>query len=201
MRWLFIVLAFFAVVIIGISVYLQPNDLIPCGTQPDASGDCRKADAVVVVSGGDTDARTEAGVHLYQNGWADTIIFSGAAQDKTGPSNARAMKRQAIQSGVPESNIFIEEDSVNTQQNAEKTRKILSDNNIKRVLLVTSGYHQRRAYLEFQHMSEGTIEVLNRPVEQDHDWGWYWWLTPRGWWLAGGELVKIGAFYSGVQSR
>lgn len=195
MKWLIGIGAFVVVFITLVSVYLQPNSFLNCETAPNAT--CGKADAIVVVSGGDTQARTAAGIDLYKNGWADTIIFSGAAQDKSGPSNAEAMERQATSAGVPETAIVIDKDAESTTQNAENTKTILEKRGYKDVILVTSGYHQRRASLEFKKQSEN-IAIRNHPVIQDDDWGWLWWLTPRGWWLSGGELVKIIAFYLGV---
>ena len=40
---------FAAIVVFGLSVYLSPNDLEKCNAPGD--GDCRMADAVIVVSG------------------------------------------------------------------------------------------------------------------------------------------------------
>jgi len=198
-KWLFIIPAGLAILIIGLSIYLQPNDFIGCGKQPVASTDCDKADAIVVVSGGDTKARTAAGISLYKRGWADYLVLSGAALDKSGPSNAAAMKFQAEEAGVPSYAILVDEEAMNTQQNAENTQSIFKDRNFHDVILVTSGYHQRRASLEFNKDADGTI-IRNYPVISDEDWNWYWWLTPRGWWLAGGEVVKIVAFHLGASS-
>lgn len=177
-------------VIVGLSVYLQPNDFIGCDETPAQSGECAPADAIVVVSGGDTSARTAAGIDLYRRGWADTLIFSGAALDTTGPSNAAAMRAQALESGVPAEAIQVDETSRTTQENAENTQSIFAANDHHRVILVTSGYHQRRASLEFERRAEG-VTIMNYPVTHDSDWSAWWWLTPRGWWLAGGEMVKI----------
>lgn len=199
MRWLTIIAIVVIGFIVGTSVYLQPNDFMACGKQPVVDTACNKADAIVVVSGGDTEARTTAGITLYQQGWAHYLVFSGAAFDKSGPSNAATMMAQAQAAGVPNSAILIDEDAVNTQQNAENTQSIFQERNFTDVILVTSGYHQRRASLEFNKLADG-ITIRNYPVVQDDDWGWYWWLTPRGWWLAGGELVKIIAFYAGASS-
>ena len=195
MKWLFIIPGALAVFIIGISVYLQPNDFIGCSDKPiSGSTKCLKADAIVVVSGGDTSARTDEGIMLYENGWADAIIFSGAAQDKSGPSNAAAMRDRAIKAGIPETSIYIEEGSATTKENAVNTQTVFENNDFNTVILVTSGYHERRATLEFERESKGTT-VLNHPLLSDDDWSFWWWLTPRGWWLAGGELAKITAFY------
>ncbi len=197
MKGLLIFLAACVLFIVTVSVYLQPNSLAACSSKP-TDGACSKADAIVVVSGGDTAGRADEGIRLYQDGWADMIVFSGAAQDKSGPSNARAMRVQAIAAGIPEQSISIDEEAVNTQQNAENTQSILTDKGAQRVVLVTSGYHQRRAALEFQRSSNNAFTVLSKPLLSDKDWSGFWWATPRGWWLAGGELVKIVAFYTGA---
>jgi len=196
-KWFFIVPGILAALIIAISFYLQPNDFVGCADQPvSGSTKCVKADAIVVVSGGDTNARTDEGIKLFNNGWANAIVFSGAAQDKSGPSNAAAMRAHAIAEGVPASAIYVEEGSATTEENAVNTQTIFKDNEFETVILVTSGYHERRATLEFEKESEG-VEVLNHPLLIDDDWSVWWWLTPRGWWLAGGELAKIMAFYFG----
>lgn len=198
-KWLILAPLFVAAIIVAISIYLQPNNFLNCGQQPVAGTKCDKADAVVVVSGGDTQARTEAGINLYKAGWADYLVLSGAALDTTGLSNAAAMKLQAEQAGVPDEAILIDEYAMNTQQNAENVKSIFEQRNFKEVILVTSGYHQRRASLEFNKRADTTV-IRNHPLVSDKDWNWFWWTTPRGWWLAGGEIVKIIAFYLGVTS-
>jgi uncharacterized SAM-binding protein YcdF (DUF218 family) len=180
--------------IFGLSYYLQSNDLGKCETKPTNSTDCNGVDAIVAISGGDTDARAKHAIELYKNGWAKVLIFSGAAQDKTGPSNAAVMKKYAVDLGVPESDIRLDEYSENTKQNAENSQTIFTELSVKKVILVTSGYHQRRAGLEFSRRATD-IQVINSPVLKDKDWSILWWLTPKGWWLAVGELVKIGVFY------
>lgn len=152
-----------------------------------------------MVSGGDTQARTAAGIDLYKRGWASYLVMSGAAYDKESVSNAAAMKVQAEQAGVPPDAILLDEDAINTQQNAENSQLIFEERQFDDIILVTSGYHQRRASLEFNKLTEG-VAIRNYPVLSDQDWGWYWWVTPRGWWLAGGEVVKVIAFYIGVSS-
>lgn len=195
MRYLIISLVAVAALIIGLSIYLQPNDFIGCGEKPAGIyGQCSSADAIVVVSGGDTNARTDSGIALYKNGWADTLIFSGAAQDKSGPSNAEAMMRRALTAGVPANDILLDEYSETTQQNAANAQSIFSENNIEKIILTTSGYHQKRANLEFQRNTDN-VTVLNYPVTRGSDWSFWWWVTPRGWWLAGGEIVKIVIFH------
>ncbi len=180
-----------AAIIWGIGAYLYIDDLRSCGQAPTTSDACRSADAIVAVSGGDTLARADEAIKLYRNGWARYIVFSGAAADKSGPSNAQVMKRHAIASGVPAAAILIETMSETTEENAMNTTQILDQYHISSVILVTSVYHQRRATLEF-HKSAPKIFVRSHPVESDRQWqGGGWWLTPTGWNLAIQELGKI----------
>ncbi len=179
---------------IGLPQYLGPDDLSKCKEGP-AAGTCAAADAIVVVSGGDTNARVQEGVGLFKQGWSKQLIFSGAAADQTGLSNALAMKQYAMKLGVDESFISIEEFSRTTAENAANTALYIQQNNLSRIILVTSAYHQRRASLEFSRQVGDGVQVINHPVPTDRQWSSYWWLTPIGWWLAGGELVKIVLFY------
>jgi len=187
------------VVTIGLNIFLQPNDLSGCGVMVGTVSPCSKVDAIIAVSGGDTNARTDEAIKLYENGWSKELIFSGAAQDKSGPSNAAAMRTRALAAGVPDADISIEEYSATTKQNAENTQNIFTKQNLKTVILVTSGYHQRRASLEFNKRTTG-VTILNHPVANDKDWSAWWWLTPHGWWLALGEFFKILVFYVGISA-
>lgn len=196
-RSLVIVILAAVVAVMGLSWYLAPDDLKGCADKPSGEGMCRSVDAIVAVSGGDTNARTDEAIKLFQNGWSNTLIFSGAAQDKTGLSNAAAMRQRAIALGVPESVIYLDEYSETTRQNAENVQNIFMKRKIGHVILVTSGYHQRRASLEFNARTSN-VTIVNHPVPADKDWSAWWWLTPRGWWLAGGEMAKIIGFYLGA---
>lgn len=172
-------------------LYLGPDDLAGCPSLPEHSGRCQKADAIVAVSGGDTTARVDEAVRLYKDGWASILIFSGAALDKSGPSNAKAMLAHAVQSGVPAEAIMVEETSETTSENATNTARLVRDKEVKRIILVTSAYHQRRASLEFQRAFGAGVTVVNRPAANDKQWSRWWWLTPYGWWLGVSEVVKI----------
>lgn len=179
---------------IGLGIYLQPDDLRNCSETPSSNANCQTVDAIVVVSGGDTEARAKEAVVLYKNGWSNILIFSGAAQDKAGPSNAAVMKKIAIEAGAPESVILLDESSETTKENAQNTQKLFTEHHLKSIILITSGYHQRRASLEFNRYTED-VTILNHSTDSDENWSAWWWTTPQGWWLAVNEFVKIIAFY------
>ncbi|MEI6266451.1 MAG: YdcF family protein [bacterium] len=162
----------------GIALYLSPQNTLA------------KSDAIVVVSGGDTDARISEGVRLYEQGWSKKIIFSGAAAEGD-VSNALAMKHIAIDSGIPELAIMVEENSKTTLENARFTAQIIKKNNYKSIILVTSPYHQRRAYSLFRTELGDNFTIINHSAK-DTNW------SKRNWWdnnvarfLTFGEVSKL----------
>jgi len=179
----------FVLVLIGLHVFVSIDDLRGCSTAPD-SGNCAAADAIVVVSGGDTDARTDKAVELYKNGWAPLMIVSGAALDTSGPSNAEAMRAYAIDAGIPASAILIDESARDTNENASGAADLARVRGVSNIIVVTSPYHMARAKIIFAREFAGLGVVRGHPSEYDNNWPGNWWATPRGWWLVGGELVK-----------
>lgn len=180
--------AFLALIVWGITSYLSIDELKNCAVPDTFTAQCAPADAIVAVSGGDTPARTEEAIKLYLDGWAPLLVFSGAALDTTGPSNAEAMKRQAIAAGVPENAVLTDDQSMDTAENASRTFKLLADKD--RIILVTSPYHQHRASLEFEHVFGQGVEIVNHPTPTDRQWPETWYVTANGWWLAVSEVIK-----------
>ena len=91
----------------------------------------------------------------------------------------------------------MDESSETTRQNATEVKKIVDSRKIEDVILVTSGYHMRRAQLEFSAQFND-VKIRSHPVASDKNWSSLWWLTPWGWWLAMGELMRIGLFALGL---
>lgn len=178
----------FALLVWGVTSYLAVDDLVQCDTPTVLVAKCQPADAIVAISGGDTPARAEEAINLYKQGWAPKLVFSGAALDTSGPSNAAAMRKQALAAGVPDSAIVLEENSTDTLQNASSTYRLLAD--ARRIILVTSPYHQRRASIEFERIFGDSVAIVNHPTPNDRAWSGTWYLTPNGWWLALSEMAK-----------
>ena len=175
---------------VGLPLFLGPDDIVGC-SQPADEGKCAKVDAIITVSGGDTSARTMEAIRLHKTGWSDRLIFSGAAADKSGPSNAEVMMKLALKEGVSPTAVSIEKFSTNTAENAENTAELVRGMNLKRVMLVTSAYHQRRASIEFHKRLGSSVQIVNHPVANDNQWSSWWWMTPYGWVLGLGEVMKI----------
>lgn len=149
-----------------------------------------KSDVIVVISGGQTTTRAQKGIELFEQAYAPKIVFSGAAIDD-GPSNARQMKRQALEAGVTPSSIQIDEVSQNTYENAVRSKEILQNLGAKKIILVSSPYHLRRAKMTFEQVLGADYEVV--PVASfDNRWSKSaWWTTPFGVRITFSELFKV----------
>jgi uncharacterized SAM-binding protein YcdF (DUF218 family) len=86
---------------------------------------------------------------LYRAGKAPLILLSGGnvsfLSSSTAPPESAAGRDILEQWGIPRSAILIEGGSGSTRENAEFSHRILAEKGINRILLVTSGYHMRRA--------------------------------------------------------
>jgi uncharacterized SAM-binding protein YcdF (DUF218 family) len=172
---------------------LSIDDLKGCAGPDQTERMCQPADVIVAISGGDTDARAQEAIKLYQAGWAPKIIFSGAAEDKQGASNAAAMAQLASSARIPSDAILLDEVSINTADNASHVRELVQQSGFKRLILVTSPYHQRRASIEFQRRMGDITTIVNHPTATDRFWSGdaTWWTTPWGLWTGVSEIVKV----------
>ena len=132
----------------------------------------RPADAIVVFAGGVGESgkagggyqeRVKRATDLYREGLAPHVIFSSgyvyAFQE------AEIMKALAEANGIPDSAIVLEQRAANTYQNVVYSRDILRNRGWRRVLLVSSPFHMRRAILTW-HRAAPDIEVVAVPVQQ-----------------------------------
>ncbi len=116
-------------------------------------------------------------LRLYNKGKVDRIMIcgdSGSLHDD-GLDEAEQIKAYLVGIGVPEEDIIVEKKSKNTHENAEFAAEILKSGEYgDKFLLVTSGYHMRRALACFE------AEGLNcTPYSTDHFTGKRWFSLDR----------------------
>ena len=167
----------------GLGNWLNYEQMGACGSAPDNSENCKKADVIIAISGGDTTARAEKAINIYRQNFAKNIIFSGAAADPSSPSNAKVMYDLAVKKGVPQSAIKLDETSENTRQNSENVAKILKENGWTNAILVSENYHLRRAYTNFVGADAQANFRTTAAKNQI-----FWWAAPRGWILIISEI-------------
>jgi uncharacterized SAM-binding protein YcdF (DUF218 family) len=87
-------------------------------------------------------------LELYKAGTIKKIVISGGSASLRKPfiKEAEVVRNYLLKIGIPSDDIVVESESKNTYQNAVNTGKILSRYNENGPhLLITSGYHMRRA--------------------------------------------------------
>ncbi len=113
-----------------------------------------QADVMVVLGGGVTD-RPRYAAELFAAGEAPLVICSGEG-------DCESNRRLLVQGGVPLAAIQVECKSENTSENARFTIERLRKLGAKRIIIVTSWYHSRRALNCFEHYAPD-LTFYSRP--------------------------------------
>ena len=127
------------------------------------------ADAIVVLGAAAYDARpspvfTERirhGIELYERGYAGALVFTGGYGDGARFSESQVARTFAVRAGVPEQAILIETLSRTTYQNLARSRDLLSDHGLQRVIVVSDPLHMARALRLCRHLG---IDAVGSPT-------------------------------------
>ena len=177
-KWILSFFLFFLIFFL----FFSPFSLALMGKLLIKSDPLSKADIIIVLAG-EQGERVQYGVELYKQGYADKILFSGGSiVDFPGVEKitwAGLMKGYATLLGVPENAIILQDESKSTQEDALFSFRLLQNQNFYSVILVTSPYHSRLAYLIFKQIFK-YIEIHSAPVANS----WYdansWWKNFKG---------------------
>lgn len=89
--------------------------------------------------------RLDLAYDLYMEGYAPAVITTGAqGADETMPE-ADGMKQYLVGRGIPESAIWTDPASYNTQENLENAQAIMRAEGLETAIIVSSDYHLWRA--------------------------------------------------------
>jgi uncharacterized SAM-binding protein YcdF (DUF218 family) len=139
------------------------------------------SDAIVILGDDNYEGdRANRAAEVLRQGWAPRIIASGRYL-RPYASIAELEQRDLLERGVPASAIvLLQHRAENTREEGEAIGQFISARGWKRILVVTSNYHTRRArYILARVLPAGTVlRVLSAPdVEYDPDG---WWRTRQG---------------------
>lgn len=124
----------------------------------------KPVDVIIVLSGGED--RVEHGVRLYQQGYANKILFTGGGSQK--------MKEQAMSLGIKEDQILLEGKSRTTFENAKYSIEIIRAQGFQSAIIVTSPTHTRRANIIFSQFFKG-VDLTICSVPYDLSIADKWW--------------------------
>jgi uncharacterized SAM-binding protein YcdF (DUF218 family) len=170
--------------------------------------DMPSADAIVVLSGSATYVERAAwAAMLYRQGRAPVVILTNdgliGGWDHVADRNphfyelaAKELQRQ----GVPADKIQIAlESAAGTYQESLVLREYATTHKIKRLLVVTSAYHTRRALWSMRHACEGSgieVGIVSPPPGWQTPTGFTWWYHRWGWKVVAGEYVKMVYYWT-----
>ena len=143
--------------------------------RPKAMSVIPEADAIVLLGGavrgdthfsstGDLNQQVDRLTHalaLYKAGKAPRILLSGGSHPGN-RSEAEIMREHLEMMGIPRKALFMERESRDTHDNAVYSAILLKGKGMKRILLVTSGFHMRRAVPLFERQG---LEVIPAPTD------------------------------------
>lgn len=127
----------------------------------------QKSDCILVL--GSHDLRVaERGAELYLQSWAPLLVFSGGlgrlTQEMWSEPEADKFAKIALEMGVPEEAILIENKSTNTGENILFTQQLLQKENLapERFIVVQKPYMERRSFATFKkHWPEKELIVTS----------------------------------------
>jgi uncharacterized SAM-binding protein YcdF (DUF218 family) len=165
------------------------------------------ADAIVVLSGSSTYLeRADWAARLYREGRAPLIILTddklNSGWNGTEDRNpyfyelaATELRKQGVQA---ETIRLVSEPALGTYSESLNVREFATNHKLKRLLIVTSAYHSRRAFWSMRRACEGTgieIGVDGPPPGWQTPSAWTWWMDPFGWKVVAGEYVKMAYYW------
>jgi uncharacterized SAM-binding protein YcdF (DUF218 family) len=139
------------------------------------------SDAIVVLGddtyGGDRAARA---AELFKAGWAPRVVASGRFL-RPYASITDLEEHDLKNDGVPQQAIVrFQHHAENTKEEAQALRQLVLQQGWKRILLVTSNYHTRRArYICARTFPAGTVLRVVPANDSEYDPN-NWWKTRRG---------------------
>lgn len=105
--------------------------------------------------------RINHAVNLYQAGIVQYIIFTGGQAGNDRLAESEAGRNYAMEHGVPEEHIFIETASYNTCLNLTEAKRIMDENDMNEVLIVSDPLHMRRSMWLAERIG---IQALSSPT-------------------------------------
>lgn len=136
-----------------------------------------KTDAIVVLAGGR--GRVEEGIRLYRAGQAKKLFLIGVD-----PS----VKKRELYRGEGAGNVYLEQASRNTLENAIYARDLIMRHKVGSIKLITSRYHMKRSTILFRNALPGDVAIYPHPVDSGN--------VKEEWWNhAGSFKLLFSEFY------
>ena len=155
-----------------------------------------QADAIVVLGGAPIE-RAPVGAQLLRAGWAPQLVFTGEIPDERlmlyGISRTEASLGldAAMLDSANRGHVTLLEVGTSTQEEANAVRDFAVENSLRKVIIVTTEFHTRRAGKVFRKALEPAgVGVLVRAAPGRDYTAARWWESEAGMIMVNNECMK-----------
>jgi uncharacterized SAM-binding protein YcdF (DUF218 family) len=142
-----------------------------------------RGEVIVVLCGQDEEERAAVALELFSKKAGLMVVLSG--------HTAKTLAPKVFSLGVSPANIYIEDESTNTREQAVNIVRKAIEHDWRRILLVASPYHTVRAYLTFLKalMEAGKQRDIHLVIVPASQLSWFG--KPKGSDLTRAELLDV----------
>ena len=121
-----------------------------------------QADAIAVLTGGA--GRIELALRLLAEGHAGRLLVSGTGRGELADLLAAAGLGPTLAAQVAPAQVTLGRFARSTRGNAREIAEFVAANNVRSLIVVTSGYHMRRALIELRRTLPATVALFPAPL-------------------------------------
>ena len=160
-----------------------------CTREPERSD-------LILVFGSAKNLRINKAIDLYQKKFAPKIMTTGAAPHwkSSDISEGDRVAQYAINHGIPESDIIVENRSIATPDNVKRSIDMLEKMNWQphRIVMVTSEFNARRAHMDLYKFTPWEVQIYAVSPEPSEELNKHNWIkTERGRRIILNEYAKL----------
>ena len=157
----------------GLSVVLALVGLYQAVDRQAERDETRPADVIIVLGSqvradgepsNSLRSRTLRGIQLYQEGYAPQLFLTGGV-GRFPPAEAQVMRRLALQAGVPDGALVLDETATSTQESIETVARLARERGWRTALIVSDPFHIYRAR---QMARDAGLDAYGAPAYQSH---------------------------------
>lgn len=153
-----------------------------------------RADVALVLSGDGGYERTEEAARRFRAGEVPRLLLSGNL-GQVGGDNPAEMRKIALAAGVPPEAVEIEGAATSTRENVVFCRPVLERLGVRRVALVSHGYHLRRAAAAARAAFGPAIDVVPVAAPSALWRADGWWRDPWRRRVVATEYIKLVGYW------
>ena len=152
---------------------------------------------IIIVPGSSQINIIKKAVDLYKLGFSKKIIFTGSFNEKIQKYESEFGKEYALSMGVNKKDIYVENKSTNTKENAVYARKIIDKYGLSsnKIILPCKTYHSMRVKMTFVSEFPKSKLIIMPVIDQRNITKNNWWKDDNKLEIVMEEVEKIGKYF------